>query len=100
MIEKQEDFDWDAFVEESKKYKACAGIWIDKENDRIELLLGVRRGDQMVRLINHLNEKYCKKCGYYSKPRTYFKQTAKEDGTKETTEHVFENDELACKCEK
>jgi hypothetical protein len=34
-----EDFDWDAFVEESKKYKACAGIWIDKENDRIELLL-------------------------------------------------------------
>ena len=34
-----ENFDWESFVEESKKYKACAGIWIDKENDRIELLL-------------------------------------------------------------
>jgi hypothetical protein len=22
------DFDWDSFVEESKKYKACACIWI------------------------------------------------------------------------
>jgi hypothetical protein len=34
-----ENFDWDAFVEESKKYKACACLWIDEENDRIELLL-------------------------------------------------------------
>ena len=34
-----DNFDWDAFVKESKKYKACASIWIDKENDRIELLL-------------------------------------------------------------
>jgi hypothetical protein len=34
-----DNFDWDAFVEESKKYKACASIWIDKENERIELLL-------------------------------------------------------------
>jgi hypothetical protein len=33
------DFDWDAFVEESKKYKASACLWIDKENSRIELLL-------------------------------------------------------------
>jgi hypothetical protein len=57
-------------------------------------------GDQMVKLINYLNEKYCKKCGYYLKSRTYFKQTVKEDGTKEMTEHVLEKDELACKCEK
>ena len=34
-----DNFDWDAFIEESKKYKACACIWIDKENDRIEILL-------------------------------------------------------------
>ena len=33
-----QNFDWDAFVEESKKYKACASIWIDKENARVELL--------------------------------------------------------------
>lgn len=57
-------------------------------------------GDQMVRLINYLNEKYCKKCGYYLKSRTYLKQTVKEDGTKEMTEHVFEKDKLVCKCEK
>lgn len=34
-----DNFDWDSFVEESKKYKASACIWIDKENSRIELLL-------------------------------------------------------------
>jgi hypothetical protein len=34
-----DNFDWESFVEESKKYKACAGLWIDKENDRIELVL-------------------------------------------------------------
>jgi len=42
LIQKEktmENFDWDAFVEESKKYKASACLWIDKENSRIELLL-------------------------------------------------------------
>ena len=33
------NFDWDDWVEDSKKYKPCASLWIDKENDRIELLL-------------------------------------------------------------
>jgi hypothetical protein len=55
-------------------------------------------GDQMVKLIDYLNEKYCKKCGYYLKPRTYHKETIKEDGTKEMVECEFENDELVCKC--
>jgi hypothetical protein len=34
-----DNFDWESFAEDSKKYKACAAIWIDKEIYRIELLL-------------------------------------------------------------
>ena len=34
-----DSFNWDAFVEESKKYKSCACIWINKEDSRIEILL-------------------------------------------------------------
>lgn len=33
------NFDWDAWIEDSKEYKPCASLWIDKENDRVELLL-------------------------------------------------------------
>jgi len=31
--------DFDALIEDSKKYKPCAYLWIDKESDRVELLL-------------------------------------------------------------
>lgn len=34
-----QNFDWDAWVEDSKKYKPCASLWIDKESDRVELIL-------------------------------------------------------------
>jgi hypothetical protein len=66
----------------------------------IKLVDELVMGGQMVKLIDYLNEKYCKKCGYYLKPRTYLKQIVKEDATKETVECSFENDELLCKCEK
>lgn len=31
--------DWDSWIEDSKKYKPCASLWIDKESDRVELHL-------------------------------------------------------------
>lgn len=32
-------FDWDGWVEDSKKYKPYASLWIDKDSDRVELTL-------------------------------------------------------------
>jgi hypothetical protein len=34
-----EDFDWDSWIKEATRYKPCASLWIDKESDRVELLL-------------------------------------------------------------
>jgi len=34
-----DNFDWDSWIKEATRYKPCASLWIDKENDRIELLL-------------------------------------------------------------
>jgi hypothetical protein len=42
LIQKEktmENFDWDSWVEYSESYEPCATLWIDKESDRVELLL-------------------------------------------------------------
>lgn len=54
-------------------------------------------GEGMLKLMKHL-EKYCTKCGLYSKPRTYLAQKVNEDGSKEMIEKEFEKDEFACRC--
>jgi hypothetical protein len=37
------NFNWQNLIEESKKYKTCASLWIDKESDRVELHLDTSR---------------------------------------------------------
>jgi hypothetical protein len=34
-----DNFDWDSFLEESRTYEPSATLWIDKESDRVELIL-------------------------------------------------------------
>jgi len=34
-----ENFDWDSFLEESRTYEPSATLWIDKDSDRVELIL-------------------------------------------------------------
>lgn len=55
-------------------------------------------GDQMLKLMDYLEKRYCKKCGFYLNKRTYFMQKVNEDGSKEMVEKEFENDEGACRC--
>lgn len=85
--------DW-VFIKELKRYR----LHDTKENIAWDRLLDeLPIGEGMLKLMKHL-EKYCTRCGLYSKPRTYFTQKVNEDGSKEMVEKEFENDELACKC--
>ena len=33
------DFDWDSFLEASRVYEPCGTLWIDKDSNRVELIL-------------------------------------------------------------
>ena len=34
-----DNFDWDSFLEESRTYEPCGTLWIDKDSERVELIL-------------------------------------------------------------